>query len=219
MELKGKRILFLGDSITEGHGVSCPENIYWQVFGRNVGASVWADGIGGTRIAPQRTPEREGMERAAAYFGSRVDAMPAEADAVVVFGGTNDFGHGDAPLGRMSDREETSFYGAFHCLCQKLLAKYPNAEIVIMTPLHRGGEEDPINNWGVRNVTNLRGYVEAIREVAEYYGLPVLDLYAVSGMNPAVPVIRELYMPDWLHPSDLGHARIASRLEGFLKTL
>ena len=219
MELKGKKILFLGDSITEGHGVSCSENIYWQVFGRKTGACVWADGIGGTRIAPQRTPEREGCERFARYFGSRVADMPAEADAVVVFGGTNDFGHGDAPLGQMSDREETSFYGSLHCLYRKLLEKYPTAELVVMTPLHRGGEEDPVNNWGVRNVTNLHGYVQAIREVAEYYGLPLLNLFAMGGMQPRVKIIQETLMPDGLHPNDLGHARIASRLEGFLRTL
>ena len=219
MQLKDKKILFLGDSITEGVGASCPENAYWQVFGRNTGAVVMGYGISGTRIAPQRTPEREGCERFARYFGSRVADMSAEADAVVVFGGTNDFGHGDAPLGQMSDREETSFYGSLHCLYRKLLEKYPTAELVVMTPLHRGGEEDPVNNWGVRNVTNLRGYVQAIREVAEYYGLPVLDLYAVSGLNPITPIIRETYMPDGLHPNDLGHARIASRLEGFLRTL
>ena len=219
MELKNKKILFLGDSITEGVGASCPENAYWQVFGRNTGAIVKGYGISGTRIAPQRTPEREGAESFAQYFGSRVEGMDPEADVIVVFGGTNDFGHGDAPLGCMADREETSFYGALHCLYRKLLAKYPSAEIVVMTPLHRGGEEDPVNNWGIRNITNLAGYVQAIREVAEFYAIPVLDLYRLHGVIPEIPVLRETYMPDWLHPSDAGHARIASRLEGFLKTL
>ncbi|MBQ8683409.1 MAG: SGNH/GDSL hydrolase family protein [Clostridia bacterium] len=219
MELKNKTFLFLGDSITEGWGASCLENAYWNVFGRNTGARVWADGIAGTRIAPQYTPEPEGFESFARYFGSRVAAMPDEADVVVVFGGTNDYGHGDAPLGTLADREETTFYGACHCLCVKLLEKYPHAEIVLMTPLHRCNENDPINGRGVRNVTNLKGYVEAIREVAEYYGLPVLNLYAISGIQPEVPVIRENFMPDGLHPNDAGHARVASRLEGFLRTL
>ena len=219
MELNGKKVLFLGDSITEGVGASCPENAYWQVFGRNTGAVVKGYGISGTRIAPQRTPEPEGGESYAQYFGSRVEGMDPEADVIVVFGGTNDFGHGDAPLGTMADREETSFYGSLHCLYRSLLTKYPTAEIVIMTPLHRGGEENPINNWGIRNVTNLAGYVQAIREVAEYYAIPVLDLYSMGGLTPELTILRERYMPDQLHPSDAGHARIAARLEGFLKTL
>jgi lysophospholipase L1-like esterase len=46
-----------------------------------------------------------------------------------------------------------------------------------------------------------------------------LDLYAVSNLNPELPIIKETFMPDGLHPNDDGHARIASRLEGFLKAL
>ena len=219
MELKGKKVLFLGDSITRGSGTSCEENIYWNVFGRNTGAIVKGYGISGTRIAPQRAPESPGGESYAQYFGSRVEDMDAEADIVVVFGGTNDFGHGDAPLGSMADREETSFYGALHCLYRKLLAKYPTAEIVVMTPLHREGEEDIYRFWGVRGVTDLAGYVQAIREVAEFYAIPVLDLFRMGGITPGLDVLREIYMPDGLHPGDAGAARIASRLEGFLKTL
>lgn len=32
MELQGKKIVFLGDSITEGIGVKNPDNIYWKRF-------------------------------------------------------------------------------------------------------------------------------------------------------------------------------------------
>ncbi|MBQ9859417.1 MAG: SGNH/GDSL hydrolase family protein [Clostridia bacterium] len=219
MDLKGKKVLFLGDSITRGTGASCEENAYWNVFGRNTGAIVKGYGISGTRIAPQRTPESPGGESYAQYFGSRVEGMDPEADIVVVFGGTNDFGHGDAPFGRMTDREETSFYGALHCLYRKLLTKYPTAEIVVITPIHRGGEDDPFYNQVARTAAPLSGYVQAIREVAEYYGLPVLDLYRMGGISHHVTKVQETYLPDWLHPSDAGHARIASRLEGFLKTL
>ena len=61
--------------------------------------------------------------------------------------------------------------------------------------------------------------MDIIKEVAGYYSLPVLDLYAVSGIQPEVDIIRELYMPDGLHPSDAGAERIAKRLMGFLKSL
>ena len=61
--------------------------------------------------------------------------------------------------------------------------------------------------------------MEAERRVAAYYSLPVLDLYRVSGLQPAVPALRERYMPDGLHPNDAGHARIADRLIGFLAAL
>lgn len=57
------------------------------------------------------------------------------------------------------------------------------------------------------------------KETARYYSLPVLDLYAVSGIQPEVNIIREMYMPDGLHPNDAGAEIIAKRLMGFLKSL
>ena len=56
-------------------------------------------------------------------------------------------------------------------------------------------------------------------EVAQWYALPVLDLYATSGIQPENPVSRERLCPDGLHPSDEGHALIARRIGQFLQTL
>ena len=218
MELKNMRIGFLGDSITEGHGVAEPQNIFWNRIAAETGAECFGYGIGGTRIAPQHGGQDD--PRWALYFGSRVDEMEKDLDMIVVFGGTNDFGHGDAPLGTPQDRDESTFYGAYHVLLNKLFARYPGAEVVVMTPLHRLGEENmTYNEFGMRRSANLEGYVDAIKEIAKFYSVPVLDLFAVGGMNPIVPVQKELFMPDGLHPNDRGHARIAQRLIGFLKAL
>ena len=50
--------------------------------------------------------------------------MPEKADAIVVFGGTNDFGHGQALLGTPDDRTPETFWGACHVLMQGLMEKY-----------------------------------------------------------------------------------------------
>ena len=137
--------------------------------------------------------------------------MEKDAELVVVFGGTNDFGHGDAPLGSMSDRTPYTFYGACHKLIRKMMERYPEAEIVFMTPLHRVVEE--------RGERRLKDFVAAIREVTEFYGIPVLDLYAVSGIQPQVDTNKLLFAPDGLHPNEAGHRKICSRLKGFLENL
>lgn len=55
MELEGKIINFLGDSITEGAGVDDPQNIYVARIGRMCGLKVANNyGISGTRIARQQ---------------------------------------------------------------------------------------------------------------------------------------------------------------------
>jgi len=219
MELKGKKIAFLGDSITEGVGVSSIEKIYWNLVGQQTGAEVYGYGIGGTRIAVNHKPGNDPYVDAN-WFGSRVDKMIPDADIVVVFGGTNDFGHGDAPIGTMKDRTNDTFYGAYHQLLQQLIYRYPHAQLIVMTPLHRCGEEDmPFNNAGVRRQGTLKCYVEVIREVAEFYSVPVVDLFAESGIQPQVKLIQEMYVPDGLHPNDAGHVKIANCLLRTLRRL
>ena len=219
MELKGKKINFLGDSITEGACLDDWNNVYWMRLGRETGAIVRGYGIGGTRIAPRLNPERPGEEGFGQYFGSRVAGMDPDADIVVVWGGTNDFGHGDVPLGTIDDRDNTTFYGALHCLYRDLWEKYPTATIVVMTPLHRIGEHDTLNEHGNPAIAPFKVIRDTIIEVAAYYSFPVVDLYATSNLNPELPIIKETFMPDGLHPNDAGHERICSRLLGVLKAL
>ena len=138
--------------------------------------------------------------------------MDLDADLIVVFGGTNDYGHGDAPIGCFEDRTPDTFYGACHTLMTSLIDRYPDADIVFMTPLHRAVEEQP-------GKLPLAGYVAIIREVAAYYALPVLDLYTTSGIQPKVKILREKFMPDGLHPNDAGAEKVADRLGNFLLSL
>lgn len=218
MELNSKKIVFLGDSITEGVGVDLPKNRFCDRIARETGAVCINCGIGGTRIAKQTKPSEEA--RWDQDFISRVDKLDSDADIVVIFGGTNDFGHGDAKFGTMESRDQYTFYGALHTLYTKLLEKYPSSQIVILTPLHRRGENDPLAD-GNRPQSEgvLIDYVNAIREVAEYYSLPVLDLFKTSGLQPAIPIIKDTYMPDALHPNDEGHKVLADKIIKFLNIL
>ena len=216
MELKGTKINFLGDSITEGAGTSSHDKMFTMLIEREYGAICQNYGIGGTRIARQKTATVEKWDR---DFISRVPEMDADADIVVVFGGTNDFGHGDAPLGTMSDRTPYTFYGALHCLYTALTEKYPDVPVVILTPLHRLNEDSPKGDNKPAPVGTLKEYVNIIREVAEYYSLPVLDLFKESGLQPKIPVIQQKYVPDGLHPNDDGNAILAHKIARFLETL
>lgn len=216
MELQNKKVLFLGDSITEGVGASDREHRFTDVFARLSGAEVYNYGISGTRIARQRNPSQN--PRWDLNFLDRVEEMNPAADVVVVFGGTNDFGHGDGALGDFYSRDEYTFYGAMHSLVNRLVNRYPEALLLFMTPLHRASEDDPVNEIGLARHL-LREYVAAQREVLTYYSIPVLDLYGTSGLTPKIPVIRERFMPDGLHPSDAGAERIATMLYRRLLTL
>lgn len=217
MELKGATINFLGDSITEGAGASCIENRYTDVFARLYGARANNYGIGGTRIARQQVVTDSPFDR---DYCMRMTEMDETADAVVVFGGTNDFGHGDAPIGTPADRTPATFYGACHTLMRGLMERYVGKPVIIVTPLHRLTEDD-LRGDGTKAADGapLSVYRRILMEVAEWYGLPVLDLYATGGIQPRVAACREALCPDGLHPNDAGHILLARRIGEFLKML
>jgi lysophospholipase L1-like esterase len=205
MQLKNKKIVIIGDSITEGVGASCKEKAYPSVLAEISGATVYNYGISATRYAYQMDEFNEYKE----CFIDRAARIKEEPDVILVFGGTNDFGHGDAPFGTDTDRDGYTYLGACHKLYSSLLQKFPDARIVILTPLHRLSENNTVKE--VRNIPTLplKAYVDAQRRTAEYYGLPIIDLYSISGLQPAIEEIRVKYMPDGLHPSDDGAKRIA----------
>ena len=214
MKVKGLTVNFLGDSITQGAGASTNENVFHALVKKNLELKEARNyGIGGTRISRQDDGEPAYSED----FIKRAEKME-DADIVMVFGGTNDFGHGTSPLGKFSDSTPYSFYGALHCLSQYLIRKYTGKPIIFMTPLHR--KEEIVGGEGAKEGNHtLYDYVCAIREVCEFYGLPVLDLYKTSMIQPQIEYIRENLCPDGLHPNDLGHKLIADRIEGFLLSL
>lgn len=217
MELNSTlKINFLGDSITEGHGVEASES-FVGLIAAQTGALCRNYGIGGTRIAKQRIPSEN--PRWDLDFCSRVEQMNPDADIVVVFGGTNDYGHGDAVMGTMTDRTPNTFYGALHTLYTSLLTKYPDSVIVVATPLHRLNDGIGISPSGLYVLPYpLIDYVNVIREVAEFYSLPVLDLYANAGLQPKVDIINQKYFLDGLHPNPAGHRVLARQVLNFLRS-
>ncbi len=225
MILQGKTVNFLGDSITAGYGTTDRETcVFHQIIKKECNLKIARNyGISGTRIAKQKTPSTTSTHDL--DFVMRAKEMENDADLVVVFGETNDFGHGDAPFGEFSDTTQDTFYGALHVLYTLLIKKYPLSRIVVMTPLHRTGEEST-RGAGIGNDYKkpegsrpLKDYVTAIREVAQHYSLPVIDLYATGTLDPNVPEIKQCYVPDGLHPNDEGHKVLANEIKTALLNL
>lgn len=211
MELKDKKINFLGDSITEGACATSPELCFVEVMRRRYRLGAARNyGIGGTRIARQHRPSEE-----AKYdrdFCSRVAEMDADADIVVVFGGTNDHGHGDAALGGEGDQTPETFCGACRWLFGALEERFPQAAVVILTPLHRAEETRA-------DGITLERYVNKIRSIAGEFGLPVLDLYECSAIRAHIPDNAARLTADGLHPNDEGHGILAREIGEFLQKL
>lgn len=209
-----RKILVLGDSITEAAYLQNVSDRFTNILANNLNCEVVNYGIGGTCISPGTKSEdpRWDMD-----FISRVDDMSDDADMVIVFGGTNDYGHGVCTIGNINDRDDSSFYGCLHILYKKLLEKYQGKKIFVCTPLHRFNEvkenKTPLRGEGS---DKLETFVNIIKEVASLYNLPVIDLYSLTGINPVDVENREHYTVDGLHPNENGHLKIAEVIEKFI---
>ncbi len=213
---QGKSIIFLGDSITEGVGASTIEKRWTDLVTKEGEFSIGYNfGVAGTRIAVQMNEHNLAW---AESFCQRLERLPKSTDYVLVFGGTNDYGHGDAPLGKIGDTTPQTFYGAMDTLLRSLMEKYPTAKIAVLTPLQRTMENRLFNEVGIRNCGTLCDYVNAEKAVCQKYAIPVLDLYATSGICPDNKVNKETYTTDGLNPNDNGHRLLADIILRFVQT-
>ena len=98
---------------------------------------------------------------------------------------------------------------------------YPAKQIVILTPIHRGGFYPNDSNWQpTEDYANACGlfisdYVEATRQAADVWAVPVIDLSALSGLFPLMDEHAPYFHnadTDRLHPNEKGHERMARTL-------
>lgn len=217
MDLRGKKIVFLGDSITQGAGATNEENVYLEVCAKKLGAKAVNFGVGGTRIAPQITPSAEAF--CDEYFLLRAKKMDKDADLVVVFGGTNDFGHGDAPFGRIGDKDPATFCGAYDALIEYLMATYGKEKLIIVYPLRRRNETATNGDGSKAEGSKpLAEYHDAEKAIAEKCGLKSVDFWNDGDLNPNTPDGNENFA-DGLHPNDIGHGLLGEKLADAIKRM
>ncbi|MGN0847520.1 MAG: GDSL-type esterase/lipase family protein [Kiritimatiellia bacterium] len=224
-----KRVLFLGDSVTDKCHVGCTKN-YWGFLGERYGFTPLVYGINGQQMV---------------HIVAQAQAFKAEhpegADVIFVFAGTNDYNAG-VPLGEWyTFGEETvnkngaqvklrkrsfvfdagTFRGRINLAMKYLKDNFPEARIVLLTSIHRGyAAFSPTNVQPDESYSNARGlflddYVAVVKEAGNVWAAKVVDLHAASGLYPnAVSQDAFIHNPktDRLHPSDAGHARIAEAI-------
>ena len=223
---KGRKVAFLGDSITDPNQKNA---IYWQFLEQSMGIDAHVYAVSGYRW-------RHMPEMAAKMKGKDGD----DIDAILIFTGTNDY-NGGVPIGEWwSVTNETAVYsgpvtltqprrypnfdpntmrGRINATMHELKTNWPDAQIVLMTPIHRAyakfGEKNvqPPESFPNRNGVYMEEYVKVIREAADIWSVPLIDLYRESGLLPTEEVYAKCFRchggTDMLHPNSEGHRRLA----------
>lgn len=134
-------------------------------------------GIGGTPLAGDYTN---------AFWKRIQPVIDYNPDVVTILGGYNDLYY-DVPLGTsaefdkaVAEKDCETFLGAYSYIIETLLNWKKALRIVLMTPSYahtNGADHTP----GIG--LTYKDYADATIQVAEYYCLPVIDLYRNMGIN------------------------------------
>lgn len=220
-KLIGKKINFMGDSITKGVNGSrdtyLVDNPFPKVIEKNYGCVCNNYGVSGSSLGGDGTTISEITQKEIGFMpmNDRIKNMDKNVDYNVIMGGTNDKVIENAvPLGVISDTNVTTFYGSLKNICEYLCVNYASTKNVLITP--------PQNtNQNIQNAfgNTLEDYVKAIKEVGSMYGIPVLDLYSNIGGSPVITEWKNANMPDGLHPNQKLYDEMAHKIAVFLQKL
>jgi lysophospholipase L1-like esterase len=116
--------------------------------------------------------------------------------------------------GKASNEPNETFCDGLHKMCRTLLNKYKNKDIIILIPIKRVQEThwscvypEDTNKYG----KTLNDYREALIECCEYYSIPYIDLYTLSGLNPHIdPSLFGDTDGRAVHPNAEGHRKMAA---------
>lgn len=227
---QGKRVAFLGDSMTDKRRVGTTY-VYWEYLNELLGIESFVYGISGNQWD-------------AIYKQSLKlhDEKATNIDAILIFAGTNDYMH-NTPIGefftettketnfngkpvtrkyRTPILNDSTFCGRINKAMSYLKNNYPQQQIIIMTPIHRGFAKfndknvQPDENYANGQGLYIDSYVDILKQAASYWAVPLIDLYSTSGLFPmAEPQLQYFHKKDTdrLHPNALGDYRLAKTIQ------
>lgn len=230
----GKRIAYIGDSVTDPNQGGGQVTHYWQFL---------ADWLHSTPLV--HAVSGHNWTHAIGHADALYKEVGQEVDGIVVFLGTNDY-NDDLPLGtwftekpegvqrgkggrefrdvrlhRTLSTDQGTLRGRINVAMQHLKSLYPTKQIVLLTPLHRGyaffgnGNRQPSEDYRNEQGLFIDDYVQVIREAGSVWAVPVIDLFSVSGLLPTMPSQQQYFCnqdTDQLHPNTEGHRRLARTL-------
>lgn len=233
----GRKVAFLGDSITDEAQIQSQNITYWKLLEDMLGINAVSYAVNGRQM---NDLIRQGEELLKDH-GQRVDA-------IIIMLGTNDF-NASLPMGefftyerketvRDGDRMEllhrepvicdSTFCGRTNKALKWLKSSYPDKQIILLTPIHRGfarfGKRNiqPDENFANKCDLFIDDYVQAVKKAGEIWSVPVIDMFALSGLQPEIEQQNRYFRnieTDLLHPNTSGHMRMAQTLAAQLMAL
>ena len=206
IDFSDKKIACLGDSITAATNLEGQENYlemsYPYQLGKVLNAGEMVNlGIGGSSIGRY-------WDNA---FVDRYKEIPEDSDIIIVMGGTNDgFCASEKELGSLQERKKRTFAGDLDELLKGLKKDYPDAEIVLVTPL-----PNILHDMLRRDRKDLlpqSSFVAIMKQLSEEYEIPVIDLYGSGILDSHDAAVIHSFIPDGVHGNEMGYRYLAEHI-------
>lgn len=200
------KITCLGDSITAASNLDTIENdqsmSYPSQLGKILGAEEVVNlGIGGSSIGRY-------WENA---FVDRYQEIPEDTDVILVMGGTNDgFCASEKELGSLEKREKDTFTGDLDELLFGMQKDYPDAQIVLITPLPNVLHD--LLRKSRDYLLPQSAFVRVMKQLGEEHGIPVIDLYNSNFLDTHDAAVIHALMPDGVHGNETGYRMLAQHI-------
>ncbi len=114
-----------------------------------------------------------------------------------------------------------TFRGRINIAMSYLKANFPDKQVILLTPIHRGyarfGDNNIQPDESYPNSLGLYAdaYVDVVKEAANVWAVPVIDLNSICGLYPNADSHARYFhdaRSDRLHPNAEGHYRMAKAL-------
>ena len=200
------KITCLGDSITAASNLDTIENYQSMSYPSQLGEILGAEevvnlGIGGSSIGRY-------WENA---FVDRYQEIPEDTDVILVMGGTNDgFCASEKELGSLEKREKDTFTGDLDELLFGLQKDYPDAQIVLITPLPNVLHD--LLRKSRDYLLPQSAFVRVMKQLGEEHGIPVIDLYNSNFLDTHDAAVIHALMPDGVHGNETGYRMLAQHI-------
>lgn len=200
------KITCLGDSITAASNLDTIENYQSMSYPSQLEEILGAEevvnlGIGGSSIGRY-------WENA---FVDRYQEIPEDTDVILVMGGTNDgFCASEKELGSLEKREKDTFTGDLDELLFGLQKDYPDAQIVLITPLPNVLHD--LLRKSRDYLLPQSAFVRVMKQLGEEHGIPVIDLYNSNFLDTHDAAVIHALMPDGVHGNETGYRMLAQHI-------
>lgn len=142
------------------------------------------------------------------------------SDVITVMGSINDFQHLNT-LGQIGDTTTDTLYGCMYNFFDTLFTTYVGARVGIILP--------PPTDVYHSNYQAYVTYNKALKDTAQLFSIPVLDLSEKSNLKPWIPAFKAEFFTadgagnngqsDTVHPNSKGHWLMHNEIKSFLKSL